>query len=132
MSASKILITIFWDANGLLCMEFLTKGLTVNSNSTLQHCNYSSNAYIETDRKETSFFCITTMQDHFAVHCGHLGKTEIYSGSTTFLQSRFGTIGLLVVPKIEGNIDGLTFFNGSRSSGRRAKMDLQSTRTWME
>ncbi|GFT41391.1 transposable element Tcb1 transposase [Trichonephila clavipes] len=35
---------------------------------------------------------------------GSHGKTEIHSGTRTFLQSRFGTDGHLVVPKIEGDV----------------------------
>ncbi|GFW04892.1 hypothetical protein TNCV_4881271 [Trichonephila clavipes] len=31
MSATKVMHIIFWDASGELYMEFLTKGLTVNS-----------------------------------------------------------------------------------------------------
>ncbi|GFU51944.1 hypothetical protein TNCV_3734491 [Trichonephila clavipes] len=76
MSATKVMLTIFWDASGVLYTEFLTKGLTVVSNrGTVQHYNHSSNAYVERDRKETSFFCITTMQDHIAVH-KHMASWE--------------------------------------------------------
>jgi len=32
-SAKKLMLTIFWDARGVLYMEFLTKGSTLNSNS---------------------------------------------------------------------------------------------------
>ncbi|GFY27488.1 hypothetical protein TNCV_2071081 [Trichonephila clavipes] len=33
MSTNKVMLTIFWVASGLLYTEFLTKGLTVNSDS---------------------------------------------------------------------------------------------------
>ncbi|GFT66504.1 mariner Mos1 transposase [Trichonephila clavipes] len=33
MSATKVRLTIFWDASGVFYTEFLTKGLTVNSNT---------------------------------------------------------------------------------------------------
>ncbi|GFT28566.1 uncharacterized protein TNCV_429601 [Trichonephila clavipes] len=35
MSATKIMLTIFWDASGVLYTEFLTKELTMNSNRYL-------------------------------------------------------------------------------------------------
>ncbi|GFU78240.1 transposon Tf2-8 polyprotein [Trichonephila clavipes] len=34
MSATKVMLTIFWDASSVLYTEFLTKGLMVNSDST--------------------------------------------------------------------------------------------------
>ncbi|GFY14829.1 hypothetical protein TNCV_648721 [Trichonephila clavipes] len=34
MSATKVMLTIFWNASGVLYTEFLTKGLTVNSDSS--------------------------------------------------------------------------------------------------
>ncbi|GFW51330.1 hypothetical protein TNCV_3254591 [Trichonephila clavipes] len=43
------------------------------------------------------------MQDRIAV--GRHGKTEIDSGFTTFLQPRFDTVGFLVVPKMEENVE---------------------------
>ena len=42
-------------------------------------------------------------------------KPEIHSGSTPSLQPRFGTFGLLVVPKLEGDVKGSTFCIGCRS-----------------
>ncbi|GFY35042.1 hypothetical protein TNCV_5044171 [Trichonephila clavipes] len=93
---------------------------------TVRHCDHSSNASAESDRKETSFFCITAMQDRIAVHKHR--KTEIYSGSATFLQPIFGPSGLLVIHKIEGAVKRSTFFNGCRNSGSRAQMDTQPNR----
>ncbi|GFV60612.1 hypothetical protein TNCV_2739611 [Trichonephila clavipes] len=38
MSATKVMLTTFWDARGVLYTEFLTNGLTVNSDrGTVQH-----------------------------------------------------------------------------------------------
>ena len=55
-------------------------------------------------------------------------KPEIHSGSTPSLQPRFGTFGLLVVPKLEGDVKGSTFFIRCRSWGGCAHMDQQQTR----
>ncbi|GFT63965.1 hypothetical protein TNCV_2314361 [Trichonephila clavipes] len=112
--AAKVMLTIFWDANGVLYMEFRIKGLTVNSNrGTVQQYDHLSNIPAESDRKDTSFFCIMAMQDRISVH-KHMTswKKEIHSGSTTSLQPRFGTVGLHVVSKIEGDIEESMFFNG--------------------
>ena len=49
-------------------------------------------------------------------------KPEIRCGSTPSLQPRFGTFGLLVVPKLEGDVKGSTFFIGCRSRGGCAQM----------
>ncbi|GFX36511.1 hypothetical protein TNCV_2030921 [Trichonephila clavipes] len=69
MSTTKVMLTIFWDASGVLYTEFLTKGLTVTSNrGSAQHYNRSSNASTSSDRKEILIFCITTMQERIAEH----------------------------------------------------------------
>jgi len=62
------MLTIFWDARGVLYMEFLAKGFTVIPTGIVQPCDHSSNASTESGRKETHFFCITTTQSHIAVH----------------------------------------------------------------
>ena len=68
-SAKKFMLTIFWDARGLLYTEFLTKGTTVIfGRYCVQPYHKSSNAYAKSGRKETRFFCITTTQGHIAVH----------------------------------------------------------------
>jgi len=46
---------------------------------------------------------------------GRHDKPEIHSGSTPSLQPRFGTVRLMVVPKIEGDVKRSTFFTGCRS-----------------
>ena len=58
-------------------------------------------------------------------------KPEIHSGSTPSLQPRFGTFVLLVVPKLEGDIKGSTFFIGCRSWGGCAQIDQQQTRNFL-
>ncbi|GFW04691.1 hypothetical protein TNCV_3897431 [Trichonephila clavipes] len=64
MTATKVIVPIFWDASSVLYTEFLTKGLTVNFNrGTVQHYNQSNNASAESDWKETSFFCTMTISD---------------------------------------------------------------------
>ncbi|GFS64399.1 hypothetical protein TNCV_3955741 [Trichonephila clavipes] len=34
MSATKVMLNLFWDASGVLYTEFLTEGLTLNSDSS--------------------------------------------------------------------------------------------------
>ncbi|GFV90160.1 hypothetical protein TNCV_4378761 [Trichonephila clavipes] len=46
-------------------------------------------------------------------------------------QLRFGTIGLLVVLKMEGDIVSSTFFNGCLSSSSHEQMDTQPTRIFL-
>ncbi|GFX74455.1 hypothetical protein TNCV_3213421 [Trichonephila clavipes] len=90
----------------------------------MQHYNTSNNASTESDWKETSFSCITTMQDRIAVQKhGTSWETEVKSYSTNFLQHRFCTVELLVVPEIERDIERSTFFNGCLSLGCRVQMD---------
>ncbi|GFV16422.1 HTH_Tnp_Tc3_2 domain-containing protein [Trichonephila clavipes] len=48
-------------------------------------------------------------------------------GSSNSLQPRFRTFGLLVVPKIEGDTESLTFFNGCRTSDSSVQIDMLST-----
>ena len=58
-------------------------------------------------------------------------KPEIHSGSTPSVQPRFGTFGLLVVPKLEGDVKGSTFFIGCRNWGGCAQMDQEQTRNFL-
>ena len=62
---------------------------------------------------------------------GRHNKTEIHNGSTPSLEPRFGTVRLLVVPKIEGDVKKSTFFIGCRSWGSCAQMDQQPTRNFL-
>ncbi|GFS84212.1 hypothetical protein TNCV_2365571 [Trichonephila clavipes] len=60
----------------------------------------------------------------------HPGSSSV-NKIKTFMSStkpRFSTVGLSVVPKIEGDVEKSTFFNGCRSSGSRTQIDLQPTR----
>ncbi|GFS79364.1 hypothetical protein TNCV_3261271 [Trichonephila clavipes] len=67
------------------------------------------------------------------INTGRHEKAKIHSGSTNFLQPRFGTFGLLVARKTEGTIERSMFFNGCRSSGRAVhKWICQNLSTWME
>ncbi|GFS83377.1 hypothetical protein TNCV_601021 [Trichonephila clavipes] len=107
MSATEVKLTIFWVASDVLYTEFLTKGLTViYDRGAVQHLDHPSSASAESDRKETSFFCITTMQNRIA--------------------SRFSAVSLSVVPKTEGDIERSTFLNGCESSGRRSDKERKS------
>ena len=58
-------------------------------------------------------------------------KPKIHSGSTPSLQPRFGTFGLLVVSKLEGDVKGSIIFIGCRSWGGCAQMDQQQTRNFL-
>ncbi|GFU68338.1 hypothetical protein TNCV_1534581 [Trichonephila clavipes] len=61
-----------------------------------------------------------------ALHCPNTechGKTEISSDSSTSLHPTLDTVRLLLVPKIEGDVESL---NGCQSSGSHAQMDIRS------
>jgi len=82
-------------------------------------------------KKHVSF---ASRQRKATLQCTNSGchdKPEIHSGSTPSLQPRFGTIRLLVVPKIEGDVKGSTFFIGCRSWGSCVQMDQQPTRNFL-
>jgi len=82
-------------------------------------------------KKHISF---ASRQCKATLQCTNLGcydKPEIHSGSTPSLQPRFGTVRLLVVPKIEGDVKRSTFFIGCRSWGSCAQMDQQPTRNFL-
>jgi len=82
-------------------------------------------------KKHVSF---APWQRKATLQCTYSGchnKPEIHSGSTPSLQPRFGTVRLLVVPKIEGDVKRSTFFIGCRSWGRCAQMDQQPTRNFL-
>ncbi|GFX24585.1 hypothetical protein TNCV_3343651 [Trichonephila clavipes] len=84
----------------------------------------------QTRKKRLSFAsrqCKTALQ---CTNTGRHGMTEIHSGSTTFLQPLFSTVGLLVVPKI-GDVEKSTGFKACRSSGSRAQMNSQLTRIFL-
>ncbi|GFW15053.1 hypothetical protein TNCV_983451 [Trichonephila clavipes] len=53
-------------------------------------------------------------------------KTEIHSCTKTFLQSRFSTVGLLIILKTVGDVEKSRVFNGCR-----APMDTQPTRIFL-
>ena len=85
----------------------------------------------QTGKKYVSF---ASQQRKATLQCtnsGHHDMPEIHSGSTPFLQPRFGTIRLLVVPKTEGDIKRSTFFIRCRSWGSCVQMDQQPTRNFL-
>ena len=127
------MLTIFWDAMGVLCTEFLTKGSTVNSDSycaTLQ----SLKQCIRRIKLERNMFLL-----HHASarpHCNAQTQDDMISLKFTLvphppLQPRLGTVRFLVVPKIEGDVKRLTFFIGCRNWGSCAQMDQQPTRNFV-
>ena len=93
---------------------------------------HSSNASADSGWKETDFFFITTVQGHIAVH---KLRTPWQAWNSqwfhTPLQPRFGTVRLLVVPKIEGDVKRSTFFIGCQSWGSCAQIDQQPTRNFL-
>ncbi|GFT91279.1 hypothetical protein TNCV_2168681 [Trichonephila clavipes] len=127
------MLTIFWDASGVLYTKFLIKGLTMHSNrycATLR----SLKQRIHRIRPERNIFSFASRQCKTSLQCTNTEcqkKTEIPSGFTTSLQPIFDTISFLVVPKIEGNVERSMFFNGCRSSGSRAQMDTQPIRIFI-
>ncbi|GFV81064.1 hypothetical protein TNCV_2270481 [Trichonephila clavipes] len=72
---------------------------------------------------KTTLLCTNTVRHR---------KTDIHSGSTASLQPRFLPFGLLVVFKIEKDVERLAFFNGYRSSGSHEQMDTQATRIFLQ
>ncbi|GFV30196.1 hypothetical protein TNCV_96731 [Trichonephila clavipes] len=99
MSATTVMLTIFWDACGGLYTEFLTKGLRENFNSA-------------------------QTQDV-------IGKLKFTVVPQPLYSPYLAPFGLLVVPKIEGDVERSTFFNGCRSSGSRAQMDTYPIRIFL-
>ncbi|GFT55523.1 putative DD41D transposase [Trichonephila clavipes] len=106
MSTTKVRLTIFWNASGVLNTEFLTEGVTVNSD---RYCAAlrSFKQHIRRIRPERNVFlfhhynarpyCSAQMQNA-------MGRLKI-KGSTISLQPRFGTFVLLVVLRIEGDVE---------------------------
>ena len=106
------MLTIFWDARGVLYVEFLTKGSKVNSDrycATLR----SLKKRIRRIRSKKKHVYFASRQRKATLQCTNSGrheKPEIHSGSTPSLQPRFGTVRLLFVPKIKGDFKRSTFF----------------------
>jgi len=104
-SAKKSCSPSFWDARGVLHTEFLAKGSTVNSYRYCANLRSLKKAFAESGRKKHFYFA--SRQPKAKLQCTNSGrhdKPEIHSGSTPSLQLRFGTVSLLVVPKIEGDV----------------------------
>ncbi|GFV06726.1 hypothetical protein TNCV_1611391 [Trichonephila clavipes] len=93
MSAKKVMLVIFWDSSGELRQGLYNIKIlqaTHLQNQTEKEClSFASRQYM------TALQCTNT---------GCHGKNEIRSGSTTSFQPRFDTVGLLVVPKTEGDV----------------------------
>ncbi|GFT17072.1 hypothetical protein TNCV_4738131 [Trichonephila clavipes] len=146
------MLTVFSDASGMFYIEFLTKGLTVTQNERLErnvfllHHDYARPHCSAQTQDIMGKLKFTLVSQPVGTPWSWL---EIYANlqspktpksirdkcridsSQTFLQPRFGTIELLVVPKIEGVVERLTFFNGCRS-GSRAQRDMQRTRIFLD
>ena len=67
-SAKKVMLTIFWDARGVLTRNFSLKDRRWIPTGIVQPYGHSSNASAESGREETCFFCITITHGHIAVH----------------------------------------------------------------
>ncbi|GFX58219.1 hypothetical protein TNCV_4049771 [Trichonephila clavipes] len=118
-------------------MEFLIEGLTVNSDKYWRTL-LSLKQHIHRIRPGRNDFLLH--HDNSRPHCSaqahdFMRKLKLTEFSQPFLQPRFGTIGLLVVPKIETDVDRLTFFNKYRkfrqpcSNGYAANQNIS---TWTE
>jgi len=102
---------------GVLYTEFLTEGSTVNSDrycATLWNTQ-AMHPQNQAGKKHVSFASRQRKATLRCTNSGRHGMPEIYSGSTPSLQPRFGTIRLLVVPRIQGDVKMSTFFIGCRS-----------------
>ena len=111
-SAKKVMLTIFWGARGVLYMEFLTKGSTINSDRYCATLRSLKQRICRIRPKATLFF-FASRQRKATLQCTNSGrhdKPEIHSGSTPSLQPRFGTVRLLVFPKILRDVKRSTFF----------------------
>jgi hypothetical protein len=108
------MLSIFWDARGVLYTEFLTKGSTVNSDryyATIRSLKQRFRSRIRTERNT-----FLLHHDNARPHCSARTQEAITSlkftkGSTPSLQPRFGTVRLLVVPKIEGDVLKVNIFH---------------------
>ena len=113
-------------------MEFVTKGLTVNSDSYCATYDHSSNTSTESGQKETRFFCITTTQGHIAVHKLRM-PWQAWNSQWfhTLLTAKIWHRQTSGCSQIAGDIKRSTFFIGCRSWGSCVQMDLQPTRNFL-
>ncbi|GFV50466.1 hypothetical protein TNCV_1861471 [Trichonephila clavipes] len=85
MPAANFMLPMFWNASGVLNMEFLTKGVTVNSDRycckiTITQAKHSQN---QTGKKRL-----------FLLHHDNAPiQDSVHSGSINSSQPRFGTVG---------------------------------------
>ncbi|GFX08027.1 hypothetical protein TNCV_1237081 [Trichonephila clavipes] len=110
------MFTIFWDASGVLYKEFLTKELTVNSDREVL-CNImiTQPTHLQnlTEKKRLSFAsrqCKTMLQ---YTNTERDEKTEIRSGSTTFLQPDLATLDFWLLPKLNERLKGQRVSTGA-------------------
>ncbi|GFT29989.1 hypothetical protein TNCV_3349501 [Trichonephila clavipes] len=110
------MLTLFWDTSDGLYTDFLTKGLRMNSDrycATLR----SLKQHIRRIRPERNVLLLH--HDNARLHCS--AQTQDVMGKLKFTvvprpsYTRFDTVGLLVVPKIEGDVERSAFFNGCRN-----------------
>ena len=112
------MLAIFRDAVGVLYVEFLTKGSTVNSDRYFATLRSLKQRIRRIRLERNMVFYFASRRREATLQCTNSGrhdKPEIHSGSTPSLQPSFGTVRLLVVPKIEGDVKSSTFFIGCRS-----------------
>ncbi|GFU81707.1 hypothetical protein TNCV_3086191 [Trichonephila clavipes] len=83
------------------------------------------NAYVETSVYGAPF------KDKFQRSNALDIKETLKSGLPFRAEPRFDTIELLIVPKIEGDFERSTFFNGCRSSSSQVQMDTQPARIFL-
>jgi len=111
------MLTIFWDARGLLYTEFLTKGSTVNSDkycATLQ----SLKQRIRRIRLERNTFLLH--HDNAMPHCS--AQTQEAMTSLKFAvvphplySPDLAPSNFWLFPKTEGDVKGSKFFIGCRN-----------------
>jgi len=81
-------------------------------------------------KKQVSFASRQRKATLQSTNSGRHDKPENHSGSTSSLQPRFGTVRLLVVPKM-WDVKRTAFLIGCRSWGSCGQMDQQPTRNFL-
>lgn len=78
ISAGKVMASVFWDANGILLVDYLEKGRTINSE---YYCALLDKlrAAIDEKRPSTKRKKILFLQDNAPCHASHLTTSKILS-----------------------------------------------------
>lgn len=111
--AWTVMLATFWDARGKIYIEFLTMMRMVINSKTCYETFHSIKLHIHTIRAaSTQLFCLhhNTVKPHCCWATKVTAMSQIHTCSMPSLQSRFTSIWLLVIPKIERDVKRSTFF----------------------